>query len=127
MVQCALQSFGVSNCSRRSAYVYASRSFGETLARLIAPVHAPELVHVEIAGARATLEGRFAGLDHLPPLSEGFVRTVADAALRFIVRTQLLVRQPQLPVLIMNQQNARREDRQPVVHPGRTTLIELLI
>jgi hypothetical protein len=26
------------------------------------------------------------------------------------------VRQPQLPAIVMNQQNARREDRQPVVH-----------
>jgi hypothetical protein len=37
-------------------------------------------------------------------------------ALRFVVRGHFLVRQPQLPVLIMNQQNAWREDRQPVVH-----------
>jgi hypothetical protein len=88
----------------------------ENPSRLSAPVHAPELVHVEIAGARATLEGRFAGLDHLSPVSKGLVRTVANPALRFVVRGQFLVRQPQLPVIVMNQQNARREDRQPVVH-----------
>jgi hypothetical protein len=41
---------------------------------------------------------------------------VANAALSFIVRGQFLVRQPQLPVLVMKQQDARREDRQPVVH-----------
>ena len=51
-------------------------------------------------------------------------RKVADAALRFIIRTQFLVRQPQLPILVMSEQNARREDRQPVVHTWTTTLIE---
>ena len=58
---------------------------------------------------------------------QSLVRTVADAALRFIIRTQFLVRQLRLTVLVMNEQSARRENRQPVVHPRRTTLIELLI
>src|SRR4029077_18672966 len=82
---------------------------GELPPRLSAPVHVPELVHVEIAGARAALEGRFARLDHLPPVTMGLVRTVANAASSFIVRDQLLVRQPQLSVLVMKQQDARRE------------------
>ena len=76
---------------------------------LIAPVHGPELVHVEIARARAALERRFAELDHLPPVAESLVRAVANPALRFVVNNQFLARQPRLPILVMNQQNARRE------------------
>src|SRR6202042_1049487 len=81
----------------------------KTPPRLIAPVHAAKFVNVEITGPRAAFERRLAGLDHLSPVSEGLVRTVADPALRFLVRTQFLVRQPRLTVLVMNQQNPRRE------------------
>ena len=63
----------IAHCSFRRVELLAKVRVGvgeqvlrETLTRLIAPVHAPELVHVEIAGARATLEGRFAGLVIFP-------------------------------------------------------------
>ena len=65
----------------------------EYVPRLIAPVHGPELVHVEIARARAALERRFAGTRHLPPVAEGLVRAVANPALRFVVNNQFPVRE----------------------------------